>query len=184
VRARADLVKTKLWEWVDDPISRAFFKRLGIRGVPLGAPDVLPSLSTGMVDAALGTPLAVMALQWHGHVKYMTSLHFGQAIGATVITRRELDRLTPAQQKIVIDDARVLEQKLLAQVRAENDRALAALRKNGLVVVDSPPSLAHELAELAEPLRADLEPTLYSHELRARVEELVASYRRRHLASK
>jgi len=179
VRARADLAKTRMWEWSDDPLSRALFKRLGTTSVPLGAPDVLPALSTGMVDAAFGTPLAVLALQWHTKVRYMTSLQLGFAIGAIVITRRELDRLTPAQQQILIADSRELERKLLAQVRGDNERARATLEKAGLRVIDSPPALKSELAALAQPLRADLDGTVYSRAFRERVEAMVARFRAR-----
>lgn len=174
VRSRADLLKTRLWEWVDDPMSRAMFKRIGVRGIPLGAPDVLPALSTGMVDAAFGTPLAVLALQWHGKVKYMSAMQMGFALGATVIIKRELDRLTPAQQQILLTDSKALEQKLMQQVRSENDRALASLKKTGLTVVDSPPEMQAELTALARPLREDLEPSLYTRAFRERVEAMVA----------
>ncbi|MDB4966789.1 MAG: hypothetical protein JWN44_2478 [Myxococcales bacterium] len=177
VRSRADLDKTKMWEWADDPISRALFAKLKLRGVPLGAPDVLPSLSTGMIDAAFGTPLAVLALQWHTKLHDMTALHFGYALGATVVTKKEMDKLTPEQQRIVLEEARVLEKKLLAQVRGENDRAVATLKKGGLTIIEAPATMRAELTALVAPIRAELEGALYSHELRARVEKLVADYR-------
>lgn len=177
VRSRADLAKTKLWQWADDPISKVMFDTLGLRGVPLGPPDVLPSLSTGMVDTVLGSPLAVLALQWHTRLRYVTRMRFGQAIGATVVTRAQFDKLTEAQRQIVLADARVLERKLLTQVRGENDRALAAMVKQGFTVVDAAPELGRELESLAKPMRDALEPRLYSHAFRARVEKLVADYR-------
>jgi TRAP-type transport system periplasmic protein len=182
VRARADLAKTKLWEWSDDPVSRAMFKQLGITGVPLGVPDVLPGLSTGMIDAAFGSPLAVLALQWHGKLRYMTSMSFGQAIGATVVSRAQFEKLTPDEQKILLEEARTLEQRVLAQIRGENDRALEAIKRTGLTVVETPPALGRELAAAALPLRAALEGALYSAPMRAKVEKLVAEYRATHVA--
>lgn len=179
VRARADLSQLKLWEWVDDPISRALFAKLGLRGVPLGVPDVLPALSTRMVDAVFGTPLAVLGMQWHGRLPYMTSAYFGQAIGATVMTRKEFDKLSAAEKAIVLDEAHNLERKLQAQVRAENDRATATMKAKGMTVVESPPSLSTEFAAVAVPARDALDGTLYSHELRLRVEKLVSDYRAR-----
>jgi TRAP-type C4-dicarboxylate transport system substrate-binding protein len=179
VRARGDLSQVKLWEWVDDPISRALFAKLGLRGVPLGVPDVLPALSTRMVDAVFGTPLAVLGMQWHGRLPYMTSAHFGQAIGATVMTKQEFDRLTAAQKAVVVDEARNLERKLQAEVRAENDRAVATMKEKGMKVIESPPSLMTEFAAVAVPAREVLDGALYRHELRVRVEKLVSDYRAR-----
>jgi TRAP-type transport system periplasmic protein len=177
VRSKADLLTTKLWEWNDDPISRTLFERMGAHGVPLGAPDVLPSLQTGMIDASYGSPLATLALQWYTKLRYMTSLDFGQALGATVITRKELDRLSPAQQQILLDESQKLQARLLVQIRAENDRALAALKRSGIQVIDSPKSLEKEVESFAVGVRGELEPSLYSHDFRLRVEKLVAEYR-------
>ena len=67
--------------------------QLGVNGVPLGVPDVLPSLQTGLINACYGSPLSTLALQWYTKVKYMTSMHITQAIGATVITKKEFDKL-------------------------------------------------------------------------------------------
>ena len=59
LKGKADLSQTKLWAWVDDPLVRTLFTQLGANGVPLGVPDVLPSLQTGLIDtisAAVTTP--------------------------------------------------------------------------------------------------------------------------------
>ena len=90
-----DLTQTKLWAWVDDQLVRTLFTQLGANGVPLGVPDVLPSLQTGLINACYGSPLSTLALQWYTKVKYMTSMHISQAIGATVITKKEFDKLDP-----------------------------------------------------------------------------------------
>ncbi len=182
IRAPADLDKVKLWAWSDDPISRALVAHLHVTGVPLGAPDVLPALSTGMVDAAFGTPLAVLALQWYTKVTHVTSMRFGQAIGATVIAKAQFDKLTAAEQKALLDDARKMESALQAQIRAENERALASLQRAGLVVDASPPGMEKELAAVALPLRDELEPQLDSHAQRLRVEKMVADSRATKLA--
>ena len=47
IRGKADLAQLKLWAWVDDALVRALFQQLGVNGVPLGVPDVLPSLADG-----------------------------------------------------------------------------------------------------------------------------------------
>ncbi len=60
-----DLENTKMWAWTDDPIVRKLFKLMGLDGVPVGVPAVLPSLQSGRIEAAYGSPLAAVALQWH-----------------------------------------------------------------------------------------------------------------------
>jgi hypothetical protein len=61
IRSKADLNQTKMWAWTDDPLVKAMFKQLGSNGVPLGVPDVLTSLQTGLINACYGSPLSMVA---------------------------------------------------------------------------------------------------------------------------
>src|SRR5262249_57825726 len=105
---------------------------MGLNGVPLGLPDVLPNLQTGLINACYGSPLSTLALQWYTKVKYMTSLHVTQAIGATIITKKEFDKLGSETQKILLSDSKEFEAKLLKTIRADNDKALVSMQKAGL----------------------------------------------------
>jgi TRAP-type C4-dicarboxylate transport system substrate-binding protein len=179
IRSKADLQQTKLWAWTDDPLVKTMFKQLGSNGVPLGVPDVLTSLQTGLINACYGSPLSMVALQWYTKVKYMTSLQLSQAIGASVITKKDWDKLTPDLQKIMLDDGKQMEQKVLKTIRADNDKALASIKAAGVQVIDSPPAMVKEFEEQALALRPMLEkdPVVYSHEFRTKVEKLLADFR-------
>ena len=180
LKAKSDLAQTKLWAWVDDPLVRKLFEQLGANGVPLGVPDVLPSLQTGLINACYGSPLSTLALQWYTKVKYMTSMHITQAIGATVITKKDFDKLPPDLQKVVLTDSKELEVKLLKQIREENARALTAMKQSGLQVIDSPKDMVAEFDTQAKAIRPKLEPAVYSHGFREQVEKLVAEFRASH----
>jgi TRAP-type C4-dicarboxylate transport system substrate-binding protein len=177
IKGKADLAQTKLWAWVDDPIIRMLFQQLGANGVPLGVPDVLPSLQTGLINACYGSPLSTLALQWYTKVKYMTQMHITQAIGAVVMLKKEFDKLSPDQQKMVLDDSREMQPKLLKSIRDENTKSLASMKQAGLQVVESPKEMVTQFDEVAKAIRPKLEPSVYSHEFRERVEKLVAEYR-------
>ncbi len=177
IKGKADLAKVKLWAWVDDALVKALFTQLGVNGVPLGVPDVLPSLQTGLINACYGSPLSTLALQWYTKVKYMTSMHISQAIGATVITKKEFDKLDPATQKILMTDSHDFEVKLLKTLRAENEKALVSMKNAGLQVVESPPEMIKQFSTEAMAIRPKLEPTVYTHDFRMKVEKLVADYR-------
>src|SRR5215813_6297471 len=99
INSVADLNKTKMWAWTDDPIVRAFFKKLGVNGVPLGVPDVLPSQQTGTIDACYGSPLAALVLQWYTKVKYSTEVAISYSIGALVMRKEVFSRRSPEDQK-------------------------------------------------------------------------------------
>ena len=174
IKSRDDLRKTKLWAWNDDAIVRKLFAELGITGVPLGVPDVLPSLQTGLIDACYGSPLSTLALQWHSKVKYISSMVIIQSAGATVLTKVSWDKLTPDQQKIVVEESKLLQSRLLKQVREDNDKALAKMKSLGLQVVETPAALVSEFQQQSKTLRASLDGQLYTKEFRQRVEQVLA----------
>src|SRR3954469_12240457 len=122
IKGKADLAQLKLWACVDDALVRELFHQLGVNGVPLGVPDVLPSLQTGLINACYGSPLSTLALQWYTKVKFMTSMHITQAIGATVITKKEFDKMTPDLQKTLLADSKEFETKVLKTLRADNEK--------------------------------------------------------------
>ena len=100
LKTRNDLLQMKLWGWVDDPMVRTLFQIMGIAGMPLGVPDVLPSLQTGLINACYGSPSSTLGFQWHSKVKYISSLVvITQSIGAIVIQKKVWDALPPDVQK-------------------------------------------------------------------------------------
>jgi TRAP-type C4-dicarboxylate transport system substrate-binding protein len=177
IKSKADLAQTKLWAWVDDPLVRKLFEQLGANGVPLGVPDVLPSLQTGLINACYGSPLSVLALQWYTKVKYMTSMQINVAIGATVLVKKEFDKLPADVQKVLIDDSKDLQVKLLKQIREENTRSITAIKQAGVQVVESPKEMVAQFEEQSKAIRPKLEPSVYSHDFREKVEKLLADYR-------
>jgi TRAP-type C4-dicarboxylate transport system substrate-binding protein len=177
LKGKADLAQTKLWAWVDDPIVRMLFSQLGASGVPLGVPDVLPSLQTGLINACYGSPLSTLALQWYTKVKYMTQMHISQSIGATVMTKKEFDKIPADLQKTLLEESRELEGKLLKQIRADNDKSLQQLKNAGVQVIDSPAQMRSDFEAQAVALRPKLEPSVYSHDFRMKVEKLLADFR-------
>jgi TRAP-type transport system periplasmic protein len=176
VKTIEDMRQLKLWLWGDDPISRQLFTALGLRGVPLGVPEVLPGLSTGQIDAFFGSPLATLALQWASHAKYVTSMVLSQATGATIVAKKAWDALSPADQKIVLEEAVGMEQKVLAQVRADNKKSMEVMRKQGLELVEITPALQTELDKAAEQV-ARSRGAEVPKEFQDKVQKLVDDYR-------
>src|SRR5687768_4946641 len=103
VESVADLKGQKIWQWGDDQLVGAMFKKLALNGVPLGVPEVDAGLTSGRITACYGSPVAAVALQWYSKVKYMTSMPMSFAIGATVV---KLDSI----KKISAEDQKTLEQ--------------------------------------------------------------------------
>lgn len=179
VRTMDDLLALKIWQWADDPMSGKLFAAAGLRGVPMGVPDVLPGLSTGQIDAFFASPLSALALQWSSHAKYVTSMVMTQASGATIVSKKAFEEIAPADRAILLEEAHKLEAKVLVQIRADNTTALAALEKRGLIVVPTPPALEKALRKKGEEV-AETEGKKYSVEFQDQVRGLVEVYRKQH----
>jgi TRAP-type transport system periplasmic protein len=168
---KADLAKTKMWAWTDDPVVRAFFKRLGVNGVPLGVPDVQTSLATGTINACYGSPLAVVALKWYPYLKNATGTPFSYSIGAMVIRKEVMNKLSREDQAVLMSSGKVLGEKFKKQVRSENERAKRAMQGMGVAFNDpkKEEELVAQFAKEGQGVWDDLKGTVYSGDLLAKV---------------
>src|SRR5262249_7118304 len=154
--------------------------RLGVQGVPLNAPDVLPSLHTGIIDSCAASPLALLALQWYTKVKYMTSVPTSIIVGANVLLKKDFDLLSAEDRKKMFDDSRELQKRSLEIVRKDNDRSLARLKQLGVNMVDTPPELVQEMHTAGLGVWDDMVDKLYSKTWLERIKTLLAEYRKAH----
>ena len=118
----------KIWSWDGDPIVSTLFESMKLIGVPLALPDVLSSLSTGVVEAAYAPPIGIIALQWNTKVKYMVDFPISYSIGAFVITSAAWSKISPADQKIVQDISKKYEGEINTGNAKDNADALAAMK--------------------------------------------------------
>jgi TRAP-type transport system periplasmic protein len=165
VNGRADLAKAKMWAWTDDPIVRALFKRLGVNGVPLGVPDVLPSLQTGLINGCYGSPLVAVALQWYTKVKFATQLPIAYAIGALVVRKEVWNKLKPEDQKALREAAVTMGADLQKVIRKDNERAKKAMEKNGIKFVAAPAAMVADFEKEGQAVWGEMVGKLYKQEL-------------------
>jgi TRAP-type C4-dicarboxylate transport system substrate-binding protein len=180
IKSRADLAKTKMWAWKDDPIARALFKGLGVNGVPLGVPDVLPQLQTGGIDACYGSPLAAVALQWYTKVKFATSVPVNYSIGALIVRKDVFLKLSAADQKAIRDITGAVGTELLKLVRKDNERAKKAMQKSGVTFVDVPAAMVTDLQAVGQKVWKELVGTLYKQEFLDKVLKYRAEAQKKH----
>ena len=125
----------KIWTWDGDPIVATLFESMNLIGVPLALPDVLASLSTGVVEAAYAPPIGIIALQWNTKVKYIVDFPISYSIGAFVITNSAWANIAPADQKIVSDIAKKYEKEINSGNTKDNDDAMAAIKSQKIEFV-------------------------------------------------
>ncbi len=138
IKSLADLKKVKMWRWSEDGIVKAMFSKLGVSGVPLGVPEVMPALNTGRINGCYGSPVAMVALQWYTKVKYATSLPMSYGIGGSVLRKDVWDKISGDDQKAIEKILKVQARKLRKIIRKDNGRALKAMKRAGVKIVETP----------------------------------------------
>ncbi|MCM2305095.1 MAG: TRAP transporter substrate-binding protein DctP, partial [Elusimicrobia bacterium] len=175
-----DMRKEKMWVWEGDPIAVAAYKALGVNPVPLSIVDVMQSLQTGMINGVYGPPLGVVALQWHSKVKHIYPVPLAESTGAVLVSKKFIDGLPADQRKILVDLSAKHLKRLNELTNAENDKALEALKKQGLdLAADPGPATRRRYEELGAAARKELAGKLFSADLLGKFEKELAALRAR-----
>lgn len=132
----SDYKKVRPWVPRDDPSLPEMMKIIGANGVPLGIPEVLPALQTGMVDTVVASAVAAVALQWFRHTTHMSSSSDTAIIGATVIRKELYDGLAPDEREALDETAKQAHAQLLKVVQKEDEAAYQTLKKRGMKEFD------------------------------------------------
>jgi TRAP-type C4-dicarboxylate transport system substrate-binding protein len=172
-----DLREVKMWAWTDDAIVRKLFKAMGVDGVPLGVPAVLAALQTGRIEACYGSPLAAVALQWHTEVKYMSKDPVGYGLAGMVMRTAIWDQASIADKETQLAVGRERMKDSIDRIRRDNKRALKAMIKNGLTLIQFPADLRDALEQEGRGLWDDMAGELYTRDELDMVLEHRAAFR-------
>lgn len=178
LRSQADMSGIKLWVPQNDEIAIRTFKLGGVSPIPLPLGDVFTSLQTGMVDTVANTPSGAIALQWHGKLKAMVDLPLSFVIGYLVVDEKAWARLSPADQAVLAKSFAAAAHRMDTNVRRDDVSALAAMKKQGLVVTTLEPTEAARWHSLGTQVTAQLEAEKkISPEILAAVRQALASHK-------
>jgi TRAP-type C4-dicarboxylate transport system substrate-binding protein len=168
----------KLFTWAGKAETEELYTAAGFRPVPLALTDILPGLQTGVIEAFPAPPTAALAFQWFGLAKNMIDLKFAPIVGATIMTKAAWDRIDPALQPILLQEAQAAGDKLKAKIRGLEDQAIAAMQKRGLKVMQVPPEAEREWRRSAEQFYSRIRGELIQPRDFDEVVGLVQEYRR------
>jgi TRAP-type C4-dicarboxylate transport system substrate-binding protein len=179
-----DLKKTKLFVTADDKDEVEIVKSLQIQAVPLEWTDVLISLQTGLVDTVPTTPFLGMAGQFDLAAKHLMQLNYVPLVGATVITKKTWDALTPSQQDAMRKSALEAGKQMQISSRAENVAAVEAMKKRGLQVHAIAPEAVTEWRKFLEAVYPKMRDTMVPADVFDEVQRLLKEYRAGQQAAK
>jgi TRAP-type C4-dicarboxylate transport system substrate-binding protein len=164
IESLSDLKNAKVWQWGDDQIVAAMFRKLNINGVPLGVPEVDAALTSGRINACYGSPLAAVALQWNTKIKYQTSMPMSYGMGATVMSLDAFNKLSADDQKTILKLTQKMGKDIRKGVRRDNLDAQKQMTEKGVKIVQTPAAMVDEFRKSSEQVWKDLVGKVYSQE--------------------
>ncbi len=175
-----ELSASRMWVWAGDPLAELFFKAFDISPIPLAAPDVLTSLQTGVINSAYNSPLGCIALQWFTRVSYMTDIPITHGMGALLISKKGLRKVSPADLAILKEVAAPILRDLTEQTRVQNREAIVEMKKEEVQVIELSEKVREQFFETGRGAWDDGVGKIYSAELLQQVKTLLAEYRAAH----
>lgn len=157
LRRREDVAGIKLWVPQTDSIAIRTFELGGVSPIPLPIGDVFTALQTGMVDTVANTPNGAIALQWHGRLRSLVDLPLSYVVGYLVLDEKAWKKLSPADQQVLAQAFAAAARRMDENLRGDEAEALAALRRQGLVVTELEPGEAARWRAIGEQVMAELE---------------------------
>lgn len=136
IRTVEDLQKQKLFVWAGNAPMVQLWRENGFQPVPLAATDILTGLQTGMIEALPSTPLAALSFQWFRQTPYMQNIGLAPLVGATVITTKAWNKLSPEAQQKIRAAGLVTEKELMKQIPAQDRSAVEQMVGRGMSVVE------------------------------------------------
>jgi TRAP-type C4-dicarboxylate transport system substrate-binding protein len=173
-----ELSRRRIWQWQGDRFIAAFFSANGWSPVSLPITEVYTSLSTGLIDTVIATPLASIALQWSGKTPYMSQQPMATGIGAVLVSSRFYDSLPADLQVLLKASGATLSQRLIADTRRDDQKSLAILANSTQPMRGWEKANFSELRTMSRKTVDSLESSQYlSAELNQRVDAALASWR-------
>jgi TRAP-type C4-dicarboxylate transport system substrate-binding protein len=176
--------KQKWWMWEGDPISHAMFDAFGITPIPLSITDVMTSLSTKLINTASITPYGAVAFHWYDRFEYMSEYPVTNVQGATLVCKRVWNKVSPENQKKIIDLCQPYFDRLNVHSRIQDKKSIAVLRKSGIKIApfdaDGSTKTLDFIHSISKKARENLVGKLYSQELLDQTLSLLDDYRKLH----
>ena len=175
------LQRRKLWVPENDEFSMEIIKAYGANPIPLSMADVLAGLQTSLIDTVATSPVAAIALQWQTQIKYLTDIPLLYVYGILMLDKRTYDKLPPEHQTVVREVMGRVFREIEQQNLDDNDKALAAIKKQGVEFLSIPEADLKKWREVAATVADRLvEKHRLSRSIVDTLEKNLADYRKTH----
>lgn len=131
----SQLKGTKVFAWAGDPASVKGFEAAGFQPVVISSTDILPSLTTGMIQGVANVPIMAFTARFHESAKYMIDAAWGHLPGGTVVRKETWEKIPADVRPKIMAIARDYGRRVDAEVTRMQADAIAQMKKSGLQVI-------------------------------------------------
>jgi TRAP-type C4-dicarboxylate transport system substrate-binding protein len=126
----------KIWSWDGDPLVAAMIESMHLVSVPLSLPDVLSSLSTGVIEAAYAPAVGIVALQWNTKIKYLLDFPISYSVGAFLLDSKSLSKISAANVVLLKKLSMQHIQNINNANVADNKESLKLMKSSGVEFIN------------------------------------------------
>lgn len=153
VKTLADLKGQKMRTF--DKNSTDLMTKLGMTPVQLVIADVVPALASGGLDATSTSAGTAAAQKYWEFTKFAYQTNHGWTTNGLVVNLDAWKKLKPEHQAAIEKLAKELQPQFWDIAKAEDAKASALLRQNGMTVEMADPAMITEMRKVAVPLWDD-----------------------------
>jgi TRAP-type C4-dicarboxylate transport system substrate-binding protein len=176
-----DLKKQKLAFSTGEPEMEQAWKKAGYHIVPTELKDYMMSLQSGMVEAFYLPPLLAGAGQYFPFAPHMCSLKIAPLVGGMVIVNRIWEKIPESYKQPMMAVVQTLQAKLTGETDALEIKALASMKKNGLIIHEAPADSLSQWKEAANKGMDELIGKVFSKEIYEKLLQLLQEYRQKNV---
>ncbi len=170
----SDLKDMRPWLWPESYMMKETYKIVGANPVPLGVPEVYGALQTGMIDMVWNTAIAVVALQWHTKLSYVTNQTSGVLLGAMMMTNDKWNSIPEDVRGTLLEQIKKNIEGDNKDVRANDKKAFEKLLQRGYHATNFSPEGKKEYDQLTATVRAHLVGRAYPKALLDKVMKIAS----------
>lgn len=122
----------KVWVPDGDPGSARAVAAFEIRPIALSIADVYSGLQTGLINGVAVPPVGAIALQWHTQLDHVLDVPLLYVYGLLAVSGRQFEKLNDADKLVVREVMGGAVRKVNARSRMDHERAIVALKSQGL----------------------------------------------------
>lgn len=146
----ADLKGKKVFAWAGDPESVKAWQAAGYQPVVISSTDMLPSLTTGMIEGFATTPIMAFTARWYEGAKFMIKASWGHLPGGTVVSKATWEKIPAELRPKLMEIARAYGVKVNTEVLKMQADSIAQMQKNGLKVIELSEPETRAFVKMAE----------------------------------